>query len=78
MAEKRSPAMSTDQIIILSAIVAAFALFAAVLAWGDYQTSNLSRTAPQNSAKNRQPGSLEPETARSRPTIVSARSREVA
>jgi hypothetical protein len=78
MAEKRSPAMSTDQIIILTAIVAAFALFAAVLAWGDYQTRNLNRTTPQNGGKNRQPAPLKPEAARSRPTVISARSREVA
>ena len=70
--------MSTDQIIALSVIVAAFVLFAAVLAWGDHQTRNLNRTAPQNSAKNRQPDPPEPEAVRSRPTVVGARSREVA
>lgn len=37
--------MSVVAIICLSAIVAAFALFAAVLAWGDYQTRNISHPA---------------------------------
>jgi hypothetical protein len=78
MAEKRSTAMSTDQIVVLSVIVAAFLLFAAVLAWGDHQTKNLNRTARPSGAKNNQPDPLGPETVHSRPTIVGARSREVA
>ena len=70
--------MSTDQIIALSVIVAAFVLFAVVLAWGDHQTRNLSRTVSQSGAKSRQPSPLEPEVIRSRPTVVGARKREVA
>ena len=33
--------MSAVAIVCLSAIVAAFVLFAVVLAWGDYQTRNI-------------------------------------
>jgi uncharacterized protein HemX len=35
--------MTTAQIVSLSVIVAAFVLFAAVLAWGDYQTRHITR-----------------------------------
>jgi hypothetical protein len=35
--------MPLTSIIILAAIVVAFVLFAAVLAWGDYQTRDLGR-----------------------------------
>ena len=34
--------MSISQIVILSVICGAFALFAAVLAWGDHQTRKIS------------------------------------
>lgn len=34
--------MSVIAIVCLSAIVGAFVLFAAVLAWGDYQTRNIT------------------------------------
>jgi hypothetical protein len=39
--------MSVVAILCLTAIVAAFALFAVVLAWGDYQTRNITH-APRN------------------------------
>ena len=45
--------MSILGIVCLSAIVGAFVLFAAVLAWGDYQTRHIAgqtRKAPQPSA----------------------------
>ena len=35
--------MSIGQIIVLAAIVGAFVLFAAVLAWGDYRAQELAR-----------------------------------
>jgi hypothetical protein len=35
--------MSIGQIIVLAAIVGAFVLFAAVLAWGDYRSQQLAR-----------------------------------
>lgn len=35
--------MSIGQIIVLTAVVAAFALFAAVLGWGDYRAQQLAR-----------------------------------
>ena len=39
----RSPRMSIDQIFFLSVIASAFLTFAAVLAWGDYQTRHIAR-----------------------------------
>lgn len=36
--------MSVVAIVCLSAIVGAFVLFAVVLAWGDYQTRNVTHT----------------------------------
>ena len=35
--------MSIGQIIVLAAIIGAFVLFAAVLAWGDYRAQELAR-----------------------------------
>jgi hypothetical protein len=35
--------MSIGQIIVLTAVVGAFVLFAAVLAWGDYRAQRLAR-----------------------------------
>ncbi len=35
--------MSLGQTLVLTAIVAAFIVFAAVLAWGDYRTQKLAR-----------------------------------
>jgi hypothetical protein len=35
--------MSIGQIVVLAAIVGAFVLFAAVLAWGDYRAQQLAR-----------------------------------
>lgn len=34
--------MSLEQIIVISGIVGAFVVFAAVLAWGDYQTRHIT------------------------------------
>jgi len=46
--------MPLSSIIALGAIVAAFLLFAVVLAWVDYQTGNASRNkAPASSHKER-------------------------
>ena len=45
--------MSIDQIFFLSVIAGAFLTFAAVLAWGDYQTGHIARrpsTAQRRSA----------------------------
>lgn len=45
--------MSVLGIVCLSAIIVAFVLFAAVLAWGDYQTHDIShptRKAPRRQA----------------------------
>jgi hypothetical protein len=39
--------------LIVFAIVAAFIIFAVVLAWADYQTRNLPRPALQRSAKSK-------------------------
>lgn len=36
--------MSTIQIVCLSAVIGAFVVFAAVLAWGDYRTRQLARS----------------------------------
>lgn len=46
--------MSIIQIIVLSAICAAFVIFAVVLAWGDYQTRNISH---QRAARSKAPSS---------------------
>ena len=43
--------MSIGQIIVLTAVIAAFVLFAVVLAWGDYraqQTARRTRDRDQN------------------------------
>lgn len=44
--------MSIGQIVAVCAVTGAFVLFAAVLAWGDYQTRDLTpnsrKKAPQN------------------------------
>jgi hypothetical protein len=45
--------MAITSIVILVAIVSAFMLFGAVLAWGEYQTRHLTRSAPRGSAKSR-------------------------
>jgi len=46
--------MSVVAILCLSAIVGAFVLFAAVLAWGDYQTRNITHpTGGENRAPRR-------------------------
>lgn len=37
--------MPTDTIILLTIVVAVFAVFAAVLAWGDRRTRNLPPTS---------------------------------
>ena len=39
--------MPISTIIILAGIIAAFTLFAVVLAWGDYQTRNIGRERRQ-------------------------------
>ncbi|MDR3420638.1 MAG: hypothetical protein P4L80_05245 [Xanthobacteraceae bacterium] len=39
--------MPATDAVIIAAIVAAFIVFGAVLAWGDYQTRNLRRPARQ-------------------------------
>jgi cell division protein FtsL len=39
--------MATTSIVILIAIVAAFALFGIFLAWGEYQTRHLARELKQ-------------------------------
>jgi hypothetical protein len=44
--------MPITTIIALSAIVAAFLLFAAVLAWGEMQTRHLSRDNQQRARKS--------------------------
>jgi hypothetical protein len=46
--------MSIDQIFFLSVIAGAFLIFAAVLAWGDYQTRHI--THRQNTHRTRAAG----------------------
>jgi hypothetical protein len=45
--------MSIGQIIVLAAIVGAFVLFAAVLAWGDYRAQELARRIRDRDRKER-------------------------
>ncbi len=42
--------MSTMQIVILSGVCVAFAVFAAVLAWGDYQTKDIRHDVDDKSS----------------------------
>jgi hypothetical protein len=46
--------MSTVEIVSLGAIIGAFVAFAVVLAWGDYQTRNITHPVKQRQAT--QPG----------------------
>ena len=50
--------MPIANMLILSGIVLAFVFFAAVLAWGDYQTRHLSRDAGQRARASAQIHSL--------------------
>lgn len=43
--------MPTSAAVVVFAIVVAFAIFAAVLAWGDYQTRNLASKAAKGPSK---------------------------
>ena len=43
--------MPITDALFLSAVIFAFILFAILLAWGDYQTRNLRRTAPSSVQK---------------------------
>jgi hypothetical protein len=54
--------MTLTDAVILSGIIAAFALFAAVLTWGEYQTRGLNRNLPQ-----KQSGVDEPNLAQGKP-----------
>jgi hypothetical protein len=47
MMSKKEGIMSITSIIILAAIVSAFVLFGAVLAWGEYQTRHLTPCTPR-------------------------------
>ncbi len=44
--------MSMGQIVVLTAVVAAFVLFAAVLAWGDYRAQQLARRIRERDLKD--------------------------
>lgn len=46
--------MSTIEVVIVAAIVIAFVIFAAVLAWADSQTRHLPPLASQGDGKTRQ------------------------
>ncbi len=50
--------MTMTSIIILAGIILAFAIFAVVLAWGEYQTRNISQSDPQKSGASAQVHSL--------------------
>jgi len=50
--------MPISTILILAVIIAAFTLFAVVLAWGDYQTRNVSRERRQSVGSKSQVQSL--------------------
>ncbi len=43
--------MSMGQIAVLAAVVGAFVLFAAVLAWGDYRAQQVARRVRDRNAK---------------------------
>ena len=43
--------MSMGQIVVLAAVVGAFVLFAAVLAWGDYRAQQVARRIRDRDAK---------------------------
>ena len=44
--------MPVTDIIVVCAIISAFAIFALVLAWGDYQTRKIARTSPERAASS--------------------------
>ena len=44
--------MSIGQIIVLTAVVGAFVLFAAVLGWGDYRAQQFTRRIPDRDRKD--------------------------
>ena len=51
--------MPITDAVIVAAIVAAFIVFAVVLAWGEYQTRHLSRPArPGGSTGDKKPGPI--------------------
>jgi hypothetical protein len=50
--------MTMTSIIILAGIIIAFVIFALVLAWGEYQTRNISQSDPRNSGASAQVHSL--------------------
>ena len=47
--------MSILGIVCLSAIIVAFVLFAVVLAWGDYQTRDITHPAKERQRRRRRP-----------------------
>jgi len=51
--------MPITDAVIVAAIVAAFIVFAVVLAWGEYQTRHLSRPLAQAAAPVTKPGPME-------------------
>ena len=51
--------MPITDAIIVAAIVAAFIVFAVVLAWGEYQTRHLSRPLAQEAAPATKPGPIQ-------------------
>jgi hypothetical protein len=54
--------MSISQIVVLSAVCAAFAIFAVVLAWGDRQTRHITHNRP---AKPQSASSLQVQSLKS-------------
>ncbi len=64
--------MSTVGIVCLSAIVVSFVLFAAVLAWGDYQTRNITHPTKQRQATQAGVAALKEAAAEAREPIHAA------
>jgi hypothetical protein len=44
--------MPVTDIIVVCAIISAFAIFALALAWGDYQTRKIARTSAERAASS--------------------------
>lgn len=57
MRTKWGRAMSTPDILILAGIIVAFVGFAVILAWGDYQTLDITRKSRERALSGASEGS---------------------
>jgi hypothetical protein len=65
--------MSIGQILVLTAVVGAFVLFAAVLGWGDYRAQQLARRIRDRDRKEAGVAALKPIGTSAAPATAQAR-----